>query len=108
MIIQNGTIEIKSKSVSGIDPETGYPTKPISVEWSDPIPCQFSANKYDKLGRVNGEHFTIASYTILVEMQSMPNVEQIRLKGMDGKAIGEYSVIDIEPLEAVCELRITV
>ena len=28
MIIPNGTIEFKEKSRGGIDPETGYPSKP--------------------------------------------------------------------------------
>lgn len=108
MIIENGTIELKQKtSGGGIDPKTGYPVKPASVSWSDPIPCQYSANKYDNLGRVNGEHFTTAEYTILIEEQPF-DTEQIRLKDRTGKVIGEFSVIQVEPLEAVCELRILV
>ena len=107
MIIQNGTIEVKRKTVGDIDPETGYPGRPTSVAWSDPIPCQYSANKHNWLGRVNGEHFTTAQYTVLIEEQPFA-AEQIRLKNLAGDIVGEFSIMEIEPLEAVCELRILV
>lgn len=107
MIIQNGTIEAKQKAGGGINPETGYPNKPTSATWEAPIPCQYSANKYSNLGRVNGEHFTTATYTVLIEEQPF-TAEQIRLKDLAGKVIGEFSVIQVEPLNAVCELRILI
>lgn len=107
MIIPNGTIEIKTKTGGGINPETGYANKPDNVSWGDPIPCQFLANKYDKLGKVNGEHFTVAQYSVYIEEQPF-EAEQVRLKDRKGKVLGEFSVIDIEPLEAVCELRILI
>ena len=108
MIIENGTIELKQKAGGGgIDPETGYPIKTASVSWSEPIPCQYTANKYDNLGKVNGEHFTTAEYSVLIEEQPF-SAEQLRLKDRDGNVIGEFSVIQVEPLEAVCELRILI
>lgn len=107
MIIQNGTIEIKRKTGGGIAPETGYPQKPGTVVWGDPIPCQYSANKYNQLGRVNGEHFTTAQYSVLIDEQPF-TAEQVRLKDRAGNVVGEFSVIWIEPLEAVCELRILI
>ena len=107
MIIQNGTIEIKTKVVGGIDPATGYPQKPSSVGWGNPIPCQYMANKYNNLGRVNGEHFKTAEYTILIDEQPF-DAEQLRLKDLAGSAVGEFSIIKAEPLEAVCEIRIYV
>ena len=55
MIIQNGTIEFKTKTASGIDPETGYPVKPSSEAWSELIPCQFKAKKFNQLGIIKGE-----------------------------------------------------
>ena len=69
MIIQNGTIEFKTKTAGGIDPETGYPVKPSSVAWGEPVPCQFKAKKFNQLGIIKGEHFTVASYEILIEEQ---------------------------------------
>lgn len=108
MIIENGTIEVKRKtSGGGIDPKTGYPKKPANIDWDTPIPCQYLANKYNNLGRVNGEHFTVAKYSILIEEQPF-DAEQIRLKDRKGSVIGEFSIIQIEPLEAVCEIRILV
>lgn len=107
MIIQNGTIEVKQKTGGGINPETGYPNKPGSVSWGDPIPCQYSANKRNNLGKVNGEHFTVAQYEILIEQQPF-TTEQIRLKDLAGDTVGEFSIIQVEPLDAVCELRILV
>ncbi|MCE8584881.1 hypothetical protein K0E99_17605 [Bacteroides fragilis] len=107
MIIENGTIETKAKTVGKIDPKTGYPSKPSDVSWSDPIPCQYSANKYNKLGRVSGEHFIRAEYSVLIEEQPF-DAEQIRLKDLNGNVVGEFSVISVEPLTAVCEIRILV
>ena len=107
MIIQNGTIEVKAKTGGGINPETGYPVKPVNVSWSEPIPCQYSANKYNNLGRYNGEHFIVAQYVVLIEEQPF-DAEQVKLKNRDGKVIGEFSIMEIEPLEAVCELRILI
>ena len=107
MIIQNGTIEVKQKTGGGINPETGYPNKPVSTAWGNPIPCQYSANKYNKLGKYNCEHFTVAQYIVLIEEQPC-DAEQIRLKNLNGKVIGEFSIMEVEPLDAVCELRILI
>ena len=109
MIIANGTIETKVKTAGGIDPETGYPLRPSDVDWSGPIPCQYSANRYNRLGKVNGEHFTIAEYQILIEDDGRPfEADQIRLKDRAGNLVGEYSVMQVEPLDAVCEIKILV
>lgn len=107
MLIQNGTIEFKTKTAGGIDPETGYPVKPSSVAWGEPVPCQFKAKKFNQLGIIKGEHFTVASYEILIEEQPVPS-EQLRLKDLSEKEIGTFSIIQAEPLEAVCEVRILV
>lgn len=107
MIIENGTIEVKRKTGGGgLDPVTCYPKK-AEASWGEPIPCQYIPNQHNKLGVVNGEHFTIASYTVLIEEQEF-NAEQIRLKDLNGNVVGEFSVISVEPLTAVCEIRILV
>ena len=49
----------------------------------------------------------MASYEILIEEQPVPS-EQLRLKDLSGKEIGTFSIIQAEPLEAVCEVRILV
>lgn len=106
MIIQNGTIEIKQKTAGGIDLTTGHAVKSASA-WGDPIPCQYIPNSHNFLGVASGQHYTQASYTVLIEEQPF-TAEQIRLKDMDGNTVGEYSVLSIEPLQAVCEVKIIV
>lgn len=106
MIIANGTIEVKSKTGGGLNPETGYPQKATET-WGEPIPCQYIPNKHNKLGVVNGEHFTVATYTVLIEEQEF-NAEQIRLKDRTGNSLGEFSIMQVEPLEAVCEIRLMI
>lgn len=105
MIIQNGTIQIKQKQAGGIDPETGHPIRSTSVSYGEPIPCQYIANSYNALGQSKGEHVTIASYQVLIDTRDF-EAEQIRLTDKTGKIIGDFSVIWIEPLDAVCEIRI--
>ena len=108
MIIDHGTIELKQMtSGGGIVPSPGYPQKPASVDWGTPIPCQYMANKYNNLGRVNGEHFKTAEYSVLIEEQPF-DAEQLRLKDRKGNVVGEFSIIQVEPLEAVCEIRILI
>ena len=49
----------------------------------------------------------MAQYSILIEEQPLGEFDQIRLTdSLTGKSLGEFSVIQVEPLEAVCELRI--
>ena len=101
MIIPNGTIEFKEKTPGGIDPETGYPSKPTQGGWGIPIPCQYIPNSRNNLGKVNGERFTTASYTLLLEEQPLPDIEQIRLSDANGNSLGEFSLIaPPEALEA--------
>ena len=108
MIIENGTIEVKSKIAGGIDKATGFPIPSSNVAWSKPIPCQWQANKYNNLGKSEGGNFTIAHYSILIESEQKFDAEQIRLKDNYGNVLGEFSVIAVEPLQAMCQLRITV
>lgn len=110
MIIPNGTIEFKAKATAGgIDPETGYPLKSSEASWSDPIECQFIPNSRNNLGMVNGEHFTTASYTVLLEEQPIPDSEQVRLRDMNGTDLGEFSLIaPPEPMDAVCEVKLLI
>jgi hypothetical protein len=108
MIIQNGTVEFKLKQVQAIDPATGFPSK-AEERWGEPIPCQFLPNSRNNLGRVNGEHFTTASYTVLLEEQPLPASEQLRLKDMNGTELGEFTLIaPPEPMDAVSEIKILI
>jgi hypothetical protein len=105
MIIQNGTLQIKQKQAGGIDHETGHPIRSSVASYGEPIPCQYIVNTYNALGLSQGEHATLASYQVLIDEQPF-TAEQLRLTDRTGKVIGDFSVIWIEPLEAVCEIRI--
>ena len=107
MIIENGKIEPKCKSGGGIDPNTGYAIKPTAT-WGNPIPCQYFANALNKLAEtMQGSNYTAQSYTILIEQQPF-SAEQIRLTDRNGNVVGEFSIIQAEPLDAVCQIRIIV
>lgn len=108
MIIENGTIEIKNKAVGGIDPETGFPVQDKTVVWGKPIPCQWKTNKFNYLGKAEGGNFTVAHYSILIESDREFTAEQIRLRDNYGNVLGEFSVIEVEILKSMCQLRITV
>ena len=91
----------------GTDPVTRYPVAP-EVSWSDPIPCQYIPVKHDFLAVTpQGERYTLATYTILIEERPF-TAKKVRLTDRSGTVIGEFPVRSIEPLEAVCEIRLTV
>ncbi len=105
MIIENGTIELQVTAGGSLD-ENGYPVAPVR-RWGAPIPCQYYPDRYNAQGRVNGEHATLRAYIILIELQSVTS-ERIRLTDSDGHVVGEFQIISSEPLQAVCQTRITV
>ena len=60
MIIPNGTIEFKEKAPGGIDPATGYPSKPKTASWSEPIPDSEQLRLTDASGKYLGEFSLIS------------------------------------------------
>lgn len=109
MIIPNGTIEFITNAPGGLD-ANGYPVQ-SGKTYGPEVPCQYIANNRNTLGRTNGENFIRASYQILIEwldFSSLGKTERLRLKSRSGNEIGEYPVLNIEPLDAVCQLRILV
>ena len=107
MIIPNGTIEFISMETGGLD-EMGYPVEE-SKTYGKPVLCQYEAVTRDFLGKTNGETFTRATYSILIE--TIPHCRMtrlIRLKCRHCNVIGEFPVLNIEPLDAVCQIRILV
>lgn len=111
MIIANGTIEIKCKcTAGGINDSTGYPVRGGKA-YCNPIPCQYLASSLNlqALTSAGGEHFTKVSYIVYIDMVPVPcKGEQIRLRDHRGDIVGEYSITQVEPLEAVDQIRIYV
>lgn len=110
MIITNGYIQPKQKTVSQavIDPATGHPRKgAVEASWGERIECQYTANRYNALGRVLGEPHTDRSYEILIEAQPF-EAEQVRLLTLAGEIVGEFSIISATPLDAVSQIKLLV
>ncbi len=105
MIIENGRIEIGIAQGGGFD-SNGYPVAEQNQQWSKPIPCQYFASQYDLQGQTaQGEAVVRSKYTILIEYQTVRG-EVVRLTDEEGKEVGVYPIIQIEPLQAVQETRI--
>lgn len=138
MIIRNGTLEVKRKTAGGIDATTGYAVASSEETWSGPMDCQYSATSFNQLARANGEHYTQAQYSILVEehvfaeyvlggedetlivtadgsLVSIQTAEgsddvpvQVRLRGWKGELLGDFSIKQVIPLQAVCQVQLIV
>lgn len=109
MIIANGYIKYVLKaSGGGLDTKTGYPI-PATFTVSDPVPCQYYANGLNYLSKdVNGEHVTKQVYTVLLEQSSgSPLSDRVRLFASDNTEVGEFPVISVIPLDAVCQYKMT-
>ena len=107
MIIQNGYIESVTLASGGLDATTGHPTQGTK-EYGELIPCQFYASHLNAQAKSNGEPVISVSWTILIESLWDFDAEILRLQDMVGNVIGEYSILRKEPLDAVCQMRITV
>lgn len=108
MIIPNGYIVPLQASGGGLDPETGHPVRASEVESSKSIPCQYQSVSLDLLAKSSGESAIRANYTILIENYAGHFGERLALKRRDGSEVGRFSIIRVEPLDAVCQVRITV
>ena len=103
MIIQNGTIEFKTQVEGAIDPETGYRSQPASASWSEALPANIQVVEVNQLAQaLGGEHFTEKSYEVYLEEDTPILSERFRLKDITGKLLGEFSISQVVPLEAIC------
>ena len=108
MIIQNGHITFLESVGGGLDSVTGHPTKGTETPIGDPIPCQYMSSTYDYLAKSSGEHFTRSGYTILVENYNKVLSERLVLTDMGENEVGRFSIVRVDPLDAVCQIKITV
>lgn len=108
MIIENGHIEFISVTGGGLDPITGHPLATVKA-YGRKIPCQYQAAAFNALAMSNGEPMTRQKYVILIESNwlTIPT-ERLRLTSRSGAVVGEFSIIQTEPLDAVCQYRIIV
>lgn len=109
MIIQNGYIERITISGGGLDAATGHPLAGTKA-YGSPIPCQYVSASKNMLAKSNDEPVSQMSWTIYVEAlcRRFSIGERVRLTDLCGNEIDEYSVIRAIPLEAVCQIVLTV
>lgn len=109
MIIDNGVLytRVAVEATPSLDPKTGYPRRAEEECWHSPIRCQFRARDYSNLTRVQGEAVRLARYEILIEEQPF-TAGAVRLEDVFGGVVCEASVIEIEPLQAVGQIRILI
>lgn len=104
MIVANGTLQIVEKTGGGY--KNGNPVK-VQEVLCEPIPCNFTTNKNDHLGRYEGGTFTRAKFVILIDMQDF-NAEYVVLNTIRGIKVGKFRVQDIQFLDVVENVKITV
>ena len=109
MIIPNGHIEIREVVGGNTNPQDGFLT-PAQGVWSERIACQYTPKSYRHASVVGGEHYTQASYDILVDALEIECIKPttIRLTDEKGNAIGEFPIISIRHLKGVRVCKITV
>lgn len=108
MIIVNGHIRyVVAKGDGGINAETGYPVA-ATTDLSRPVPCQYYATTLNYLSKDNGEPVTKQVYTVLLDKCfGEPKSDLVRLFTLDMTEIGEFPVISVTPLDAVCQYKMT-
>jgi hypothetical protein len=110
MILENGTIQIESKTGGGLGTD-GYPVAPAGV-WLGSIPaCVVPANLDYQAKSANENAYVGVSYTVLIEYDErhfalLQKSERIWINWQG--ISGEFSVIRIDLLMAVDVIKITV
>lgn len=104
MIIANGKLQVVETVGGGL--KNGNPVK-VQEVLGEPILCNFTTNKNDHLGRYEAGTFTRAKFIILIDMQNF-NAEYVVLNTIRGVKVGKFRVQDIQFLDAVENVKITV
>lgn len=104
MIIENGTLQMIEKAGGGM--KNG---KPVRVEGviSDPIPCNLKTITHNHKGKTIDGVFTQASYEVLIDVPTF-SAERVVLTDNRGVCLGEFQVQDIQHLDCVNAVKITV
>lgn len=102
----NGELQYKIQRGGGIDEDTGYNIE-VESYWSDPIPCLIVKNTRNNKGRYINGSFTIQTYEILIESQEI-EANSVRLVNDRGRELGVFPVQDIEYLDVVGRVKISV
>lgn len=105
MIIANGHIKVLVKAGGGKDAK-GNPIK-VSYTPGTPIECNIKTNTHNNKGVYVDGKFTQSKYILLIDMDPSFTADRISIN-YHGKDLGDFQVQDIEYLDAVDSIKITV
>ncbi|EJX05270.1 hypothetical protein EVA_06626 [gut metagenome] len=108
MIIENGTLQVMQKTGGGFD-KNGLPQK-VQNAPGEPIPCNIKTLNHDKKGKYIDGTFSRFSYEILLDIETTQNftADRVRLTDNRGNVIGDFQVQDVQHLDAVGAIKISV
>ena len=94
MILDNGTIEVKTTSGGGL--VNGIPQRATET-WGNPISCHIVANMNDNKGTFTDGNFKRMSFTIWLDSPLYHfKADRVRLTDNQGSVLGEFEVQSIE------------
>lgn len=107
MIIENGTLQIVKKAGGGM--AHGKPV-PVVETVGDPIACNIKTLHDNKRGKIIDNVFTQASFEVLIAPLDCPHFtdETVILTDNRGTKIGKFQVQDVQHLDYVEAVKVTV
>ena len=109
MILENGTLQTKIKTGGGTI--KGVPI-PVNEVLGEIFPCNIKSKKYTSNADGGGpaeavdSAFVRASYEVLVETDNF-TAEKVVLKDNRGNILGEFRVLEVQYLDYVNVVKIT-
>lgn len=103
-MIYNGTVKYAVQMGGGLD--ENHDPIPVSMEWSDPQPCNIHPIRLNLLAVAEGNRYRDASYEVLTPIRPT-GTQRIKLE-RQGTPLGEFAVISEEPLVYVGRLKLIV
>ena len=109
MILENGTLQTKIKTGGGTI--KGVPI-PVNEVLGEIFPCNIKSKKYTSNADGGGQTeavdsaFVRASYEVLVETDNF-TAEKVVLKDNRGNILGEFRVLEVQHLDYVNVVKIT-
>lgn len=104
MIIYNGTLQAVEKTGGGF--VNGRPV-PVTETLGEAFACNLRTIKSDHQGVIVDGVFTQASFEVLVEVEHF-TAERVVLTDNRGKRLGDFRVQDVQHLDYVGAVKITV
>lgn len=108
MIIENGHIDVYTKSGGGIDSENN-PVAPTYVIVS--VPCQYQQKSRSNSGEYEGGKMTYSKYDVFVDISNKQTIEsagKFKLISNEAGDLGEFEITKADYLELVSQIKITV